>query len=157
MKGRVLQELVHKQWVIPMSPQERLQNMSIGWYKGPVEDRIPMFVRHAEVNGVRVQLETRKMYKGRILADGIIKEQRGQMIGVVTSLDPQLRIIHLIAGATLSEPFYDAHAEAPDNEQVLATLQGNNSNVLLLMPNTPKEVLDYLMVDQQLGCERECH
>ncbi|CAK0907192.1 unnamed protein product, partial [Prorocentrum cordatum] len=80
----------------------------------------------------------------RILKEGIGKDIRaGKVYCVPSSVNRAHWTLHQVSAATLHEALYDAHAEKPDNEQVLATIHGGVRDVVLLQPTCPAYVLQY--------------
>ena len=125
-----------------MMPPKR-EDQNVPFFKtGADGSKVKTFVRHARNN--RKQMSARLVYVKNIIKEGFQKTARAGGVYVVPREENGVEVLHVISGATLLEAIYDAHSEAPEAPQVVATVSAGYPPFFRLHPETPPDVIDHI-------------
>ncbi|CAK0822144.1 unnamed protein product [Prorocentrum cordatum] len=131
-KGRVLDDLVRADYV----DEER-------WLPLFGKDGQQLLTRHERLN-VRNQCDNRLKYKKLVLTIGCKPNQRNEMVFVPKARGSEGH--WCLSGAHLVEAIYEAHAEQPENPQVIASVAGG-VKACVLDCRSPDDILSHFKED----------
>ena len=142
MTGRVLQDKVFEDWVIP-----KCEGITSPWYltNGTV-DRERALVRSTTNKARAMNMSSVEEYAKKCQTDGLLRglgSELWAMPGDVI-IQPGKTIFYLLTGGTRAEAVYRAHVDAPHAPSVVSTINGGSPNMVLFKQDTPDDVQEYL-------------
>ena len=143
LTGRLLQDQVFQDWRVP-----RCDPMNTPWYLISAPGGVP------ERAMIRSAVNMERAMNLTSLVEYVVKaKESGLLLGLGSELwgipaDQVVQIgrtqMQLLTGGTRIEAMYQAHADAPSNAQISATMAAPSPKIILFKQDTPRCVQEYL-------------
>ena len=127
--------------LVPQNLDESM--MSVSWFDNAGDPRCE---RHPVNKERAMNLQVLAEYTAKVKEVGLLQGLGSEAIAVPSTVRTDLETckFHLITAGTRYTAVYNAFQDCPTNAQVVATIAARTPRMMLLKPETPRDVLEYL-------------